>query len=648
MNIRSCWRIFGEGVKFYFTIKRLIAFQFQTIQKYATLYYENRNMGGMTMSNITRDQVSLSETWNLDDLFTSEEVFEAALVEVKNIASNIEAALKGKIVDAASAINAISSYEKLYEKLVPIGTYASLAHSVDQTNTENQMRAARFGQLSSSIGAQLSFITSELLALDEASLQQAGKLNPACAHYIEKLLKQKPYQLHPEAEKALAAFGATFNAPYELYNTTKLVDMKFSNFEVSDESYPLSYNLFEGDWELENNTDVRRAAFAAFSAKLRDYQHTTAKAYDMQLKNEKTEADLRGYNSIFDMLLLPQEVDRKMYNRQIDLITTELAPHMRRYAKLLQKTHSLDKMTFADLKISLDPSYEPKITIEESRKYMKDGLAVMGEDYSKMLDRAFDERRIDFAQNAGKSTGAFCSSPYGVHPYVLISWTSRMNEVFVLAHELGHAGHFYLANAEQNIFNARASLYFIEAPSTMNEMLMANHLLKNSSDARFKRWVISTIISRTYYHNFVTHLLEAAYQRKVYEIIDAGGSINAPKLNELKRGVLEEFWGDTVEITEGAELTWMRQPHYYMGLYPYTYSAGLTISTQVSQRILNEGEAAVADWTEVLKAGGTKTPVELAAMAGVDITTEKPLRDTITFIGDMIDQLEQLTAEIGE
>ena len=141
-------------------------------------------------------------------------------------------------------------------------------------------------------------------------------------------------------------------------------------------------------------------------------------------------------------------------------------------------------------------------------------------------------------------------------------------------------------------------------------------------------------------------MLEAAYQRKVYERIDEGGSVNAGVLNGLKRGVLEEFWGDDVEINEGAELTWMRQPHYYMGLYPYTYSAGLTISTQVSKRILAEGQPAVDDWLEVLKAGGTKSPAELAKMAGVDITTEQPLRDTIAYIGDLIDQLVVLTEEI--
>ena len=221
-----------------------------------------------------------------------------------------------------------------------------------------------------------------------------------------------------------------------------------------------------------------------------------------------------------------------------------------------------------------------------------------------------------------------------------------MREVFVLAHELGHAGHFYLAQENQNIFDSRPSTYFVEAPSTMNEMLMANHLMKNSDEPRMKRWVLSSMISRTYYHNFVTHLLEAAYQREVYKIIDNGGSVQAPTLNKLKRDVLEEFWGDSVKINEGAELTWMRQPHYYMGLYPYTYSAGLTVATEVSKRVLTEGQPALDDWKEVLKAGGTKTPVELAKMAGVDITTDEPLLNTIAHIGKIIDEIIELTEEI--
>ncbi|SEM04584.1 oligoendopeptidase F [Paenisporosarcina quisquiliarum] len=595
-----------------------------------------------------RDQVQVEETWNLVDLFKTEDDFEVALKEIEVSSSEFNKRFKGSIQIASDVGEALQEYTKLYEKIVPAGAFASLSLSTDQTNTDAQMRASKFGSLSAKVSSQLSFLNSELVELPDNIIEEAISKFPPHQLYLEKLLKKKKYQLHPEVEKTLAAYSASFGAPYKLYDTTKMLDISFDNFEVNGQEYPLSYVSFENDWEAESDPEKRRAAFDAFSKKLREYQHTTAKTYDMHLQMEKTTSDLRGYSSIYDYLLFNQDVDRSLYNRQIDLISKELAPHMRRYAKLLQKEHGLDKMTFADLKVSLDPEFEPKISVAESKKYIDDALSVMGEEYIDMVNRAYDERWIDFPQNVGKSTGAFCSSPYGSHPYILISWSSRMNEVFVLAHELGHAGHFYYANKEQNIFNARPSLYFIEAPSTMNEMLVANHLLKNSDDPKFKRWVISSIVARTYYHNFVTHLLEAAYQRKVYDRIDKGLNVNAQILNDYKRTVLEEFWGDTVEITEGAELTWMRQPHYYMGLYPYTYSAGLTISTQVSKRILKEGQTAVDEWTEVLKAGGTKSPVELAQMAGVDITTDEPLKDTIAYIGSLIDELESLTEEINQ
>ena len=191
------------------------------------------------------------------------------------------------------------------------------------------------------------------------------------------------------------------------------------------------------------------------------------------------------------------------------------------------------------------------------------------------------------------------------------------------------------------------SSYFVEAPSTMNELLMAHYLLKTTPDKRFRRWVLSCMISNTYYHNFVTHLMEAAYQREVYKLIDAGDSVQAETLSSIMKETLQKFWGDDVEISDDAALTWMRQPHYYMGLYSYTYSAGLTVATQVCKRIETEGQTAVDDWKKVLTAGSTKTPEELAKMAGVDISTDAPLLDTIETIGSIIDEICELTEELG-
>lgn len=590
-----------------------------------------------------RKDVDQLLTWDLSAIYKTEEEYNSAVARAHQLACEIERSYRGKLNSPGVINQCLDRVKEITQVANLAASYANLAVSVDQANAENQARYMKLMNILSNLQSRLSFVRSEIIEADEKVIERAIEESKENSRYLKEIMRFKPHALHPEVEKALSALSETLEAPEAIYNRAKLADMDFKTFNADGKNYPLSFVLFENEWEYETDTKVRRAAFDAFSNKLREYQHTVAAVYQTQVQKEKTLAALRGFDSVIDSLLFEQEVDRALYDRQIDIIMEKLAPHMRKYAKLLQRIYKLDEMTFADLKLAVDPGYEPPVTVEESKKYIFSALSVLGEDYKEMLQRAYDERWIDFVQNKGKSTGAFCSSPYGTHPYILISWTERMREVFVLSHELGHAGHFTLAHENQNIFDSRPSLYFIESPSTMNEMLMANYLMKTNDDPRFRRWVLSSMISRTYYHNFVTHLLEAAYQREVYKIIDNGGSVQAPILNQIKRGVLEKFWGDTVKINDGAELTWMRQPHYYMGLYPYTYSAGLTIATEVSRRILKEGQPAVDDWRSVLKAGGTKSPVELAKMAGVDITTEKPLLNTIEHIGNIIDEIIKLT-----
>jgi len=592
---------------------------------------------------LERKDVDERYTWDLSAIFKTEEEFEQRLDELIKLSYEIEKEFKGKLNNPKTINACLDKLRDLYEIRGLLSTFSYLSVAVDQKNTENQTRQMKTSTILSEARSRLSFVESEIIQLDEEVIQRTLDESEENKNYLKEIIRSKPHTLHPEVEKTLSALSNVLEAPYQIYNRAKLADMDFGTFSVDGREYPLSFVLFEGKWEYENDTEIRRGAAEAFSNKLKEYQHTIAAAYQTQVQKEKTIANLRGFNSVFDSLLFSQKVDRELYDRQIDLIMGHLAPYMRKYAKLIQKIHGLEEMTFMDLKLAIDPDFEPELSVEEARSYIEGALSVLGDDYLEMVNRAFDERWIDFVQNKGKSTGAFCSSPYGSHPFILISWTGRMREVFVLAHELGHAGHFYLAHKNQNIFNSRPSQYCIESPSTMNEMLMANYLMKNTEDKRMKRWVLSSIISRTYYHNFVTHLLEAAFQRQVYRIVDDGGSVNAALLSKLKREVLEEFWGDAVVINEGAELTWMRQPHYYMGLYPYTYSAGLTIATEANNRILKEGQEAIDDWITVLKSGGIYTPVEFAKKAGVDITTEQPLLNTIEHIGRIIDEIIELT-----
>jgi len=594
----------------------------------------------------SRKDIPIELTWDLSSIYKSEEEMNQDVEKVKALSSSIIQNYKGKL-DTPQKINAcLDEFREVERLLTLINHYCDLAVSVDYYDTYNQERNERNLNLISEISSSLSFINSEISEKEENILQEAIDTATDNKHFLEDILRDKPHRLHPETERALAALSKTLYAPYQIYNMAKLADIKFDSFMADGTEYPLSYTLFENNYEYERDTAVRRAAFTAFSQKLREYENVTAAAYHTQVQTEKTLASLRGFDSVFDSLLFPQKVSQEMYHRQIDLITEKLAPHMRKFARLLKRIHKLDRMTFADLKIAVDPEYDPKVTIEESKAYIEKGLSILGEDYVEMVKTAYRDRWVDFAQNAGKSTGGFCASPYGKNSFILLSWNNRMADVFTLAHELGHAGHFKSCNNSQSIFDTDVSSYFVEAPSTMNELLMAHYLLKTNPDPRFRRWVLSCMIGNTYYHNFVTHLMEAAYQREVYRIIDKGGSVNAEVLSGLMKDTLQKFWGEDVEISDDAALTWMRQPHYYMGLYSYTYSAGLTIATQVCKRIETEGNTAVEDWKKVLAAGSTLNPVGLARLAGIDITTDAPLLNTIDYIGEMIAEIERLTEEL--
>ncbi|MCG2206771.1 oligoendopeptidase F [Staphylococcus epidermidis] len=594
-----------------------------------------------------REEVPVKETWDLKDLFTSDQAFYQTLEQVVQMSLDFNHTYYQKLNNIETIEKALDEYERILIEIDRLYNYPELRLSVDTSNEEAQKVNAKLNTTSGKLAGLLSFVDSEILELPDEIISEL-RSQTKYPHFIKQLQDRKPYQLSADVEKVLATLTPTLRSPFELYGTTKSLDINFESFDYEGVTYPLDYATFENEYEDHPSPEFRRKSFRAFSDALRQYQHTTAATYNMQVQQEKIEADLRGYDSVIDYLLQDQEVTKDMFDRQIDVIMSDLAPVMQKYAKIIQRVHNLDKMRFEDLKISIDPNFEPEISIEESKKYIYGALKVLGDDYVKMLESAYDYRWIDFAQNKGKDTGAYCASPYITHSYVFISWTGKMAETFVLAHELGHAGHFTLAQNHQNLLESEASMYFVEAPSTMNEMLMANYLFNSSNNPRFKRWVIGSILSRTYYHNMVTHLLEAAYQHEVYSRVDNGESLTAPLLNEIMLNTYKAFFGDTVEMTDGVELTWMRQPHYYMGLYSYTYSAGLTIGTVVSQCIKKEGQPAVDRWLKTLQAGGSQSPIELAQIAGVDITTDAPLKETINYISNLVDELEVLTYQIEE
>lgn len=583
--------------------------------------------------------------WDLSAIFSTQAEFEQAAEQLPKDVQAFSDKYNGNLDGVDTLIAAIKEYEGLMAKASHLGQYGMLPVSVDISDSEAQQQSRHVSNVLAGISANLSFFNSQVQEADEATLDAVVEKEPQYGPFVREVKAAKKAKLDPNVEKALAQLGPVFDAPSEIFEQARSADADFGTFEVDGQEYELSFVLYEEVYMYSDNPKIRRAAYDKFSEVMSKYKNTVATAFYTHLQTEKTIATMRGYDSIFDYLLESQEVDQELYHRQIDMIMKDFAPVMRKFITHLKDVHGLEKMTYADLKVDLDPEYTTPLTIEESKDLVQKAMAPLGEDYVNMIMRSYPERWTDFAQNIGKRSGAFCSTTYGKHPYVMITWTGELTDAYTLFHELGHAGQGVLSNENNPLSSARPSLYLIEGPSTFNELLLTDYLQGKTDEPRMERSILSKMISKTYFHNFVTHLLEAAYQREVYRLIDAGKSFDANKLSEIKRSVLEEFWGDSVELEPGAELTWMRQIHYYMGLYPYTYSAGLTIATQAFLKI-KSGEEKVDGWLEFLALGGQKVPAEAPLVAGVDITTDKPLTDTIKYLDETVDRIIELTGEL--
>ncbi|MCY7135269.1 oligoendopeptidase F [Streptococcus gordonii] len=593
-----------------------------------------------------RSEFPENELWDLTALYQDQEDFLRAIEKAREDIKKFVRDYQGKLSTFEDFERAFAELEQIYIQISHIGNYGFMPQTTDFGDESFAQIAQAAMEFETEANVALSFFDDALVGADEAVLEKLGQ-EPHLTSAIRQAKIKKAHYLGADVEKALTNLGEVFYSPQDIYTKMRAGDFAMDDFEVDGKVYKNSFVTYENFYQNHENAEIREKSFRSFSEGLRKHQNAAAAAYLAQVKSEKLLADMKGYDSVFDYLLAEQEVDRSMFDRQIDLIMSEFAPVAQKYLRHVAKVNGLEKMTFADWKLDLDSELNPEVSIDDAYDLVMKSVEPLGQEYCQEVARYKEERWVDFAANAGKDSGGYAADPYRVHPYVLMSWTGRMSDVYTLIHEIGHSGQFIFSDNHQSYFNAHMSTYYVEAPSTFNELLLSDYLERQFDNPRQKRFALAHRLTDTYFHNFITHLLEAAFQRKVYTLIEEGGTFGASKLNAIMKEVLTEFWGDAVEIDDDAALTWMRQAHYYMGLYSYTYSAGLVISTAGYLHLKND-ENGARDWLELLKSGGSKTPLESAMIIGADISTDKPLRDTIQFLSDTVDQIIAYSEELGE
>jgi len=593
---------------------------------------------------LSRAEAPTHETWRLEDLFPTAEGWQseldAALADIATVS-----VFRGRLAQGAVVLlECFEATEQLMMRMLRVGTYAYLRFSEDGSSPINQGMMGRVSSAQAQVGAAIAFLQPEILALPDGTVERYLQEEPRLAPFgrrLEQILSNKPYVLSHETEAALAALGEVFSAPNTIYQLGKSGDMTFESVRDSKgQETPVSFATYEETLELSPEASLRRSAYLSFSDGLKRYRNTFGGTFGAEVKKNVAMARIRRFTSATHMFLHEQEVSEEFYRNLLSTIQDGLAPHMRRYVELRKKVLGLDQVMYCDIEAPLDPGFRSDITYEEGSRLILDAVEIMGAEYAQIVRDALQGRWIDRADNIGKSTGAFCAPVYDVHPYILTTWGGNMRSVFTIAHELGHAVHMVFSSRNQRLVNTDISRVFVEAPSTFNELLLARYILGQQCDGQMRRWVLMQMLA-TYYHNFVRHMLEAELVNRLYALAEEGNPVTAALLSQLKGEILQEYWGGVVEIDEGARLTWMRQPHYYMGLYSYTYSAGLVTATVVAENLGKDGQAAAEQWVRVLKAGSTKKPLDLAKMAGVDLEDEATVLRATDYVGRIVDELVQ-------
>ncbi|MGE5673577.1 MAG: M3 family metallopeptidase, partial [Mycobacterium leprae] len=510
-----------------------------------------------------RTEVPLEETWRLEDVFPSAADYAAGL---KAVADAIPAVtrFRGRLGESAAILlECLDALERLEELAQRVATYAQMQQSVDGTDPNSQAAYAQMAAVMARMETETAFVRSELVALPDQVLDGFMTAEPGLAPFQtlrEEIRTFKQHALTAEGELVLAYFSELRSSPEQTYMMATTADMRFETVNSSTgEPVPVSLMGLFLHAEHSPDRELRRNAYASLWKGLAPYRNTLASALAAKIRSDVAESRLRGYDSVFTMLLqqpstsgiMPDGVSVEVFDNVLDTIQTELAPHMQRLARLRQRVLGIERMELCDVKAPLDPDFNPAVSYDEAARMIADSVEVMGPEYSQIIRTALRDRWIDRADNIGRAGMAFCQPVYGVHSYVFSSFTGNLGSTFPLAHELGHAAHMEMAMRSQRITNFRFATFFVEAPSTLGEQLLADHLRRTSSDKRMHR-LVNTLLLGSYHHDFITHLLEAELLRRLYRMAQNDEPLTEAIISREKGAILRRFWGDSVAVDESA------------------------------------------------------------------------------------------------
>ena len=590
-----------------------------------------------------RSEIAEADKWALEDLFLTDADWEAAVKQLEEQLAQLKG-YAGKVSASADALYAYLTLadetENLFEKVL---VYSNEKMHEDMGNSTYQGYAAQAQAAATRLSAAEAFFEPELLAMEESRLQGFFKEDPKLEKYrllIDRIWRRKEHTLSAAEEEILAKTYEMATAPDDIFSMFNDADAKFGTIrDENGKEVELTHGRFGGFMESSDRR-VRKEAFEALYQTYDQFKNTLAATYSANVKKAKFYADVRKYPSALAAALAPGNIPTEVYDNLIETVHRFL-PAMYRYVALRKRALGVEELHMYDVYVPLVADQTKKIPFAEAKEIVKRGLAPMGEEYVSHLEEGFDNRWIDVYENRGKRSGAYSWGAYGTHPYVLLNYQGKLDDVFTLAHEMGHALHSWYSNANQPYVYSGYLIFVAEVASTCNESLLMQYLLKESKDKKEKAYLLNHFIDQ-FKGTLFRQTMFAEFEKITHEMYAKGESLTAERLCAVYMDLNRKYFGEEMVSDPQIALEWARIPHFYTEFYVYQYATGFSCAIALSKRILEMGEAGVADYMKFLKGGCSKDPIELLKMAGVDISTPKPVEDALQLFEELVSELEEL------
>lgn len=589
----------------------------------------------------TRDEIDKMYKWNVQKMYNSSEAWEEDFEILKAKAPKMQK-FSGKLGTAEELLSFLESnvaIERLLDKLI---VYAHLRGDEDTAKAEFQVPKNKIDSYAAEVSSVTAFFVPELLSLKEGYIAEAICKLPELKiyeFYLLDILSQKPHTLSAEVEKILASVSDCLNAPGNIFGMLTNADMTFPS--IKDEKGN-EIELTEGNYSIfikSKDRRVRKDAFETLFKTYNGFRNTLTTSLTSSIKNFVFNAKTRNYTSALESSLKPNNIPVKVYQNVVDTINNNLSS-LHKYVSLKKKLLGLDEIHMYDLYVPIVDAVQDHIEYEDAVKIALEGIKPLGQEYLNIFKEGINEGWVDVFENKGKRSGAYSSGCYDSMPYVLLNYNYQLNDVSTLAHEMGHSIHSYYSKKNQPYIYSEYELFCAEVASTTNECLLIDYLIKNETDKKKRLFLINQQLEgiRT---TVFRQCMFAEFEKTTHENIEQGNPLSPEDLCKIYHDLNQKYFGTEMVVDEGIDMEWARIPHFYSDFYVYQYTTGFAAANSFSKMIVEGGESAVERYKGFLKSGGSDYPINILKKAGVDMSSPKPLEDTIRRFDELLEMLEK-------